>query len=209
MFKDRTDAGRRLAERLTERGVEADIVLAIPRGALPIGRIVADALSVPLDIIVAQKMGAPGNPEFAIGAVASDGTVWRNDEAISMLDIDEQYIEREREREAENAREKVERYRSGRDAPDLSGKRVIVVDDGVATGSTAIACLRQVREAGAAHVTLAVPVASPSSLDQLEQEADDVIVVETPSYFSAVGQFYKSFRQVSDEKAIELLEQAR
>lgn len=206
MFTDRLDAGRQLADELEKRGIEADIVLAIPRGGLPLGRVVADRLGAPLDVVVAKKIGAPHNPEFALGAVAADGSAWLNDEAIQQLDVDQEYVETEREREAENAREKAMRYRGETPTPDLSGKRVVVVDDGVATGSTAVACLRHARSAGADHLVLAVPVGSPRALSQLEAEADEVVFVDAPQHFHAVGQFYDVFAQVSDEEAIEYLE---
>ena len=205
MFDDRTDAGNRLAAELERRGVEADVVLGIPRGALPIARPVADALEAELDVVVARKLGAPSNPELAVGAVASDGSVWYNDSLIDYLNVSDTYLQQVRAREAENAATKAARYRGGEDLPDLEGKRVVVVDDGVATGATAIACLRQVREAGAAHVTLAVPVGSPDSVRTLEAEADAVIALESPAGFQAVGQFYRRFGQVSDEDAIEYL----
>lgn len=205
MFADRTDAGRRLAELLDHHDVEADIVLGIPRGALPVARPVADALGAPLDVVVASKLGAPDNPELAIGAVASDGTLWRNDDLIARLGIDDEYVERERESEAEYAREKLERYRGERDPPDLAGKRVVVVDDGLATGATARACLKQVRDAGAAHVVLAVPVGSPDTVEELQEAGEEVVVDETPPHFRAVGQFYETFDQVSDEEAMAYL----
>lgn len=200
-FEDRTDAARRLASALEAAAVDADVVLAIPRGGLPLGRVVADALGVPLDIVVASKISAPHNPEFAIGAVASDGSAWLDRETIDRLGVDQAYVEAEREREAERARDKAERYRQGREAPDLAGKTVVVVDDGVATGSTAIAALRLVREQGADRVVLAVPVGPPDTIMALEGEADDVVCVETPSSFGAVGQFYDRFDQVTDEEA--------
>jgi putative phosphoribosyl transferase len=203
MFQDRTDAGQQLADRLDQQDIDADIVLGIPRGALPVARPVADALGAPLDIVVAQKMGAPNNPELAIGAVASDGTAWLNDDLIGRLGVEQDYIEQEREREADNARQKAEQYRD--EAPDLAGKTVVVVDDGIATGATAIACLRQVSEAGATRVVLAVPVGPPDSLNQIRPEADEIIALETPEDFRAVGQFYRSFDQVSDVEAIEYL----
>lgn len=209
MFTDRTDAGEQLAELLQEHDVEADIVLGIPRGALPVARPIADALDVPLAIVVASKMGAPNNPEFAIGAAASDGTVWRNEDAIDQLGVPDEYFEREREQEADNARQKAERYRSGREAPELDGNRVVIVDDGIATGATAKACLRQVADAGASHVLLAVPVGSPDSIDDLQTEADDILAVESPPNFRAVGQYYERFDQVSDEEAIAYLENGR
>lgn len=205
MFEDRTDAGNKLATALRERDIDVDIVMAIPRGGLPLGRAIADEFDVPLDIVVASKMGAPHNPEYAIGAAASDGSVWLNDDAIGRLDLDEAYIESTRHQEAENARQKVERYRKDREAPDLTNKTVVIVDDGVATGSTAFACIRQVREANAERIVLAVPVGPPDSIDDLSAEVDDVVCLETPRTFQAVGQFYGSFDQVTDEEAMAYL----
>ncbi|NHN47746.1 phosphoribosyltransferase [Halostella sp. JP-L12] len=203
MFRNRTDAGRQLAEHLERRGVTADLVLAIPRGALPVARPVADALGADLDVVVARKMGAPDNPELAVGAAASDGSVYRNDDLIARLGVDEEYLERERRKEAENARDKARAYRER--PPDVTGKRVVVVDDGVATGATATACLRQVRDAGASYLALAVPVGPPDSIDQLRREADDVFALETPRDFRAVGAHYRDFGQVSDEEAVSYL----
>ncbi|ELY44605.1 phosphoribosyltransferase [Natronorubrum sulfidifaciens] len=205
-FRDRTDAGERLAAELRERGVDADIALAIPRGGLPLGRAVADELAIPLDIVVAKKIGAPGNPEYAIGAVASDGSVWRNEDAIGRTDSDEAYFQRRREEEAESARRKAERYRGDRGPPDLTGKTVVVVDDGVATGSTVRACLQTLSETDAERIVLAVPVGPPDSIAALEAEADAVVCLETPSRFMGVGQFYERFGQVSDEEAMAYLE---
>jgi predicted phosphoribosyltransferase len=198
MFEDRADAGRRLAELLEGHDVDADVVLAIPRGGLPVGRAVADALGVPLDVVAARKIGAPGNPELAVGAVAADGTVYLNDEHLAELGVDQTFLDAAVEREQEAAREKVSRYRGERPPLDLRGKTVVVVDDGVATGATTIACLREVREAGAASVLLAVPVGPPGTVERLRAEADEVVCLETPPHFVAVGQFYDSFTQVSD-----------
>ncbi|ODR79312.1 phosphoribosyltransferase [Haladaptatus sp. W1] len=206
MFDDRTDAGQQLASLVTREGVDADIVLAIPRGGLPIGRPVADALDVPLDVVVAKKLGAPGNPELAIGAVGADGSVWLNDDLIDRLGVGDAYLQGEKERKTEAAREKAETYRGGDRLPDIEGKRVLIVDDGVATGATTVACLRQVKNEGASHVTLAVPVGSPSSIEQLRGEADEVLCIETPFQFGAVGQFYRVFEQVPDEVARTYLE---
>jgi len=205
-FKDRTEAGTQLGEALRERGIDVDIVLAIPRGGLPLGRAVADVLDVPLDIVVASKIGAPGNPELAIGAVASDGSVWRNDEAFRGTGTNEEYFEQEREREAEYARQKADRYRGERPDPDLAGKTVAVVDDGVATGSTVRACLQLLRETDAERIVLAVPVGPPDTVHELQELADEVVCLETPSSFRGVGQFYERFDQVSDEAAMEYLE---
>ena len=206
MFDDRTDAGERLAAELEARDLDIDVVLGIPRGALPVARPVADTLDADLDVVVARKLGAPGNPELALGAVASDGSVWYNDDLIARVDIPEEYLEEVRAEEAENAREKADRYRETAGLPELEGKRVVVVDDGVATGATATACLRQVQESGAEWVGLAVPVGSPRSVDELERETDEVIALQTPADFRAVGQYYRNFGQVTDEEAITYLD---
>ncbi|WP_247007419.1 phosphoribosyltransferase [Halorientalis litorea] len=205
MFRDRRDAGERLADRLVSTDVAADIVLAIPRGGLPLGRPVADALDAPLDVVVARKLGAPDNPEYAVGAVASDGTVWLNDDAVARTGVDDDYLEREQAEQAEAAREKAERYRDG-PAPDLTDEVVVVVDDGVATGSTAFACIEQVRAAGADRIVVAIPVGPPDTVADLETVADEVVCLETPANFRAVGQFYERFDQVSDDEAVQYLD---
>jgi predicted phosphoribosyltransferase len=205
LFRDRQQGGERLARLLKERGLTGDIVLAVPRGGLPVGAAVAAAMGVPLDIVVARKMGAPGNPELAIGAVASDGSVWRNDHLIQQLGVSADYLERVRRQEADNARAKFDRYRGDRPEPELGGKTVLIVDDGVATGATTIACIRLAYSEGAARVILAVPVAPPESVKRLQQEADEVVAVEQPQWFMAVGQFYDQFGQVSDEEAMAYL----
>lgn len=207
MFRDRTDAGERLADTLEDHGVEADVVLAIPRGGLPLGRVVADRLGLPLDVVAARKIGAPHNPELAIGSVASDGTVWLNDRLIDDLGVDDAYLDERTAEERAAAEEKVRRYRADRVPLELAGKAVLIVDDGVATGATTIACVRQVRNAGAERVVLAVPVGPPSTVERLGEEADEVIAVETPPHFGAVGQFYDSFAQVSDDEAMTYLEE--
>jgi len=207
-FEDRTAAGEALAEALRDRAVDADVVLAIPRGGLPLGRAVADALDVPLDIVVAKKIGAPGNPEYAVGAVASDGSVWRNEAAFVGRGVDDDYFEQQREEEAANARRKAERYRGDRPEPDLAGKTVVVVDDGVATGSTVKACLERLRNANVGRIVLAVPVGPPDTVRELREMADEVVCLETPSGFMGVGQFYERFDQVSDEEAMAYLEES-
>lgn len=199
MFEDRTDAGQRLAEHLLEEGVDADIVLAIPRGGLPLGRAVADRLDVPLDIVVARKIGAPHNPEYAIGAVGADGEAWLDENIIEDLGIDDDYLDEQTSIEAENAAEKERTYRD--EPADLEGKDILIVDDGIATGATMKACIRQAREKGSKKVIVAVPVGPPSSIEELADEADAVYCLERPPSFRAVGQFYRDFDQVTDEEA--------
>lgn len=207
MFRDRQSAGEQLGERLRAEGVEADVVLGIPRGGLPVARPVADALGVPLDVIVTKKLGAPNNPELAIGAAGSDGSLWRNERLIDQLGVSEAYVDEEFERAVETAREKAETYRGERGPPDLAGKRVVLVDDGVATGATVIAAVRLASEAGAAAVVVAVPVGSPETLDRVAEEADEVVALREPASFGAVGAHYERFGQVSDEEARALLDQ--
>jgi predicted phosphoribosyltransferase len=206
MFTDRTDAGSKLADHLRRSDIDADVVLGIPRGGLPVARPVADALGVPLDVVVAKKVGAPGNAELAVAAVADDGTTWRNDSLIGSLDLTTGYLADEIEREQRSAQQKASRYREGRPPLDLTGDRVVVVDDGLATGATMHACVERVKAAGAPSVVVAVPVGSPRTVDGLEQVADRVVVLEAPANFSAVGQFYRDFTQVSDEDAMALLD---
>ena len=205
-FTDRTDAGDQLAKRLQAEDIAVDLVCAIPRGGLPVGRVVADRLGVPLDVVVASKLGAPSNPELAIGAVAGDGSHWLNDELLAQLDISQSYIDSELEGEAAVARQKVADYRGGEPLPDVSGKHVAVVDDGIATGATAIACLRQLRASDAQQLILAVPVAPRSARSALGDEADRIVTVAEPHPFGAVGSHYRDFGQVSDSAAIGLLE---
>ena len=204
MFQNRKTAGRRLASEMQSAGAVPDIVLAVPRGGLPIGRAVADAFGVPLDIVAAKKLGAPGNPELAIGAAASDGSVWLNDDLVERLGVGEAYVETERDRATRVAREKARSYRQSA-PPDLAGRRVAVVDDGVATGATIRACLSAVRNAGASEVILAVPVGPPETLAALAEAVDTLVVVERPSQFRAVGAHYREFSQVSDDEAMAYL----
>ncbi|WP_114576478.1 phosphoribosyltransferase [Saliphagus sp. LR7] len=206
MFENRTEAGRRLAAALEDRGTRADVVLAIPRGGLPVARPVADALEAPLDVVAAKKIAAPGNPELAIGAATSEGGVWRNDDLCARLEVSEAHFERERDRAVEAARTKAEQYRPGGKVPEVAGKRLLVVDDGVATGATAIAALRGLRAARPATVSISVPVGPPDALERLEDEADEVVALERPVAFRAVGAHYREFPQVGDEEAVAYLE---
>lgn len=205
-FADRTDAGRQLAAALVERGIEADLVLALPRGGLPLGRAVADALSTPLDVALATKIGAPGNPEYAIGAVATDGSVWRNESAITALSVNETDFETRCREALVTAREKAERYRASGHESDLAGKRVLLVDDGVATGSTAQAGLEMLRVADPARLVFVVPVGPPDAIAALEALVDEVICLATPGSFRGVAQFYDEFDQVSDTEAMAYLD---
>ena len=204
MFRDRHDAGRQLAEELGGYAERDDVVvLGIPRGGVVIGGEIARLLDLPLDVVLAAKIGAPGNPEYAIGAVDPDGRVTANPEAG--------YEVSELEHLARDAREKVRRrtdlYRAGHVQPELGGMTAIVVDDGIATGLTALAALRYVRSHGAAHVVLAVPVIAAGAVNEVSLFADEIVAIERPEVFYAVGQFYRSFAQVSDDEVLDILEE--
>jgi putative phosphoribosyl transferase len=200
-----------LARRLSAYHHANSIVLGIPRGGLPIAREVAEALGAPLDIILVRKLGAPGQPELGIGAVV-DGDHPRtifNQDNIEHLGIEDEYINAEIARQLKEVRRRETAYRGGRPKVSLEGKTVIVVDDGVATGSSVRAALRGVRRQKPARLVLAVPVAPAESLEALRAEADEIVCLRTSEDFFAVGQFYDDFHQVSDDEAKAILQEER
>jgi len=202
MFKDRREAGDRLAEQLARRAFPGpSVVLAIPRGGVVVAAPVARALKAPLDVVVPRKLGAPGNPELAIGAVAP-GVRVLDQRLLGILGVTEEYLEHEVQDQEREIERRTAMYREGREPPALRGSTVIVVDDGVATGSTAKAALRWVRAAGAARVIFAAPVGPAAALAELGAYADDVIILETPPSFRAVGEWFAVFDQVSDEHVL-------
>lgn len=204
IFADRVEAGERLAVALARyKGADA-VVLAIPRGGVIVGEAVARALGLPLDVVVPRKIGAPGNPELGLGAIAP-GVRVLDEWLIERLGVTEGYLEREIEAEEREIERRERVYRAGRPPVDVEGKVAIVVDDGVATGGTAVAALRWARAQGAARVVLAVPVAPPGSVPKLGREADEVVVLETPEPFFAVGEWYRRFDQTTDEEVVAAL----
>jgi putative phosphoribosyl transferase len=211
-YLDRADAGRALAAAVRrDLGGKlfsgTPLVLAIPRGGVLIGRDVAAALDAELDLVVPRKLGAEGNPEYAIGAVMHDGTLYLNAEALRNTGASPEYIEAEKSREMREAARRLEAYRDGRPEPVLSGRVVIIVDDGIATGATMIAALRWVRSRGARSVAAAAPVAPPGTVGELKGEADSVVCPFTPEPFYAIGAFYENFTQVSDEEVEGILQE--
>ena len=207
VFSNRAEAGRRLAGALASYKGERVVVLGIARGGLPVAREVAQALDAPLDIVVVRKLGAPGQPELGIGAVV-DGDHPRaifNQEVIESLGVGDDYIDREMERQIREIKRREIEYRGTEPAVPLAGKTVIVVDDGIATGSSVRAALRGVRRAKPKQLILAVPVAPAETLEALRDDADQIVCLETPENFFAVGQFYRDFHQVSDDEVKRIL----
>jgi putative phosphoribosyl transferase len=204
-FTDRVDAGKRLALALQDFSGKKGIVLAIPRGGVVVGFEIAKALNLPLDVIIPRKIGAPANPELAIGAVTEDGTAILDSQLINYLGINREYIKEESERQKQEIERRLKLYRQDTSYPDLKGLDVIVVDDGLATGSTMKAALASVKNRGAASLTVAVPIGPPSTIEELNEIADRVVCLYTPQFFQAIGEFYTDFSQTSDEEVIKLL----
>ena len=206
-FGDRVEAGRRLGEDLRARGLggEGGVVLGIPRGGVVTASEVARVLGLPLDVALARKVGAPGNPELAIGAVGPDGTAVIDEDLARRVGANQEWLARAVEQEQHEVTERERRFRDGRPPLDVTGREVIVVDDGVATGSTAAAVGGWLAGAGARRRVLAVPVAPPQTASRLAHAYDDVVVLSTPAAFFAVGEFYVDFRQVTDDEVRQLL----
>lgn len=207
-FEDRRDAGRRLTAALERyRGSDA-IVLALPRGGVVVGYEVATQLSLPLDVFIVRKVGAPGDPEFGIGAVAETGAVQLNQQVVRLYGISPSYIQQEVERQKEEIRRRQQVYRGDRSLPNLKGRTAIIVDDGIATGYTALAAIRAIWAEGPREVVLAVPVAPPEAVEELRPEVSELVTLETPSPFYAVGAWYDNFAQTTDDEVRSLLEEA-
>jgi putative phosphoribosyl transferase len=204
-FVDRVDAGRRLAERLRHLRGEDVVVLGLPRGGVPVAAEVARALGAPLDVIVVRKLGVPSRPELAMGAVGEDGVLVVNQRVVRGVPVNEAgFAEVERQERQEVAR-RARRFRGDRTRLPLAGRTVLIVDDGVATGSTARAACRIARAQGAARVVLAAPVCACEVADALGDVIDEAVCLMTPERFFAVGQFYADFRPTSDGEVVELL----
>jgi putative phosphoribosyl transferase len=205
-FQDRREAGQLLAEELDFlKGKKDVIVLGIPRGGVVLAYEVAQAIGAPLDIYITRKIGAPHNPELAIGAVASDGGIVLDHDLVRQLGVPEDYIERETERQRREIERRAREYRGDRQPLELEGKTVVVVDDGVATGATTMATLRALQKQETKELVLAIPVGPPETIKQLGKEADRAICLRTPRLFWAVGAFYAVFDQTSDEEVKRLL----
>jgi putative phosphoribosyl transferase len=208
-FSNRAEAGQLLAERLRNyAGRDDAIVLGLPRGGVPVAFEVARALGLPLDVFIVRKLGVPGFEELAAGAIASGGVRVLNEDVLRALPNAEEVIEEVTAREAAELERREKSYRDGRPAPELRGRVVILVDDGLATGATMRAAVKALRQRGVAKIVVAVPVGPPDTCREFEDEADETICASVPEFFQAVGQYYEDFSQTSDEEVRELLARA-
>jgi len=210
LFRDRRDAGLRLAHSLIgrENGQRPELVFALVRGGVPVADEIARALQLPLDVVVVRKLGAPDNPEFGIGAIAEEDIVLLHDESVCALNLEPDAL---REMSAFAAREIKRRtrlYRSGNSPLPAKDRNVLLVDDGLATGVSASAAIAVLRKWGARKITLAVPVGAPDTVEHLSHEADEVLCLVSPDSFFAVGTWYQNFRQVTDEEVVRILEES-
>lgn len=210
VFPDRIAAGRMLGERLLQFANERPLlVLALPRGGVPVAFQVASALQAPLDVFLVRKLGFPGHEELAIGAIASGGTRLLNVNIIRSLHLPPQQVEAITQQETKELERREHLYRGNRDAPSIQGHTLILVDDGIATGSTMRVAVTALRQMSPRKIIVAVPVASSDACKQLQREADVVLCLSTPPDFYAVGEGYRDFLQVSDATVCELLERAQ
>ncbi len=209
LYRDRIEAGRLLATKLTAYAHRQDVlVLALPRGGVPVAYEVAKALHAPLDVFVVRKLGVPGHEELAMGAIATGGIRVINEEVVRMLRIPDRIIDAVAAQEQQELERRERLYRDDRPPPDVSGRTVILIDDGLATGSTMRAAVEALRRQHPARIVVAVPVAAPSICDEFRAEVDDIICAKTPEPFYGVGYWYEDFSQTTDEEVHDLLVQA-
>ena len=200
LFKNRREAGEKLAAQLEAYKGRKPLILAVPRGGVTVAEPVWENIGGELDLIITRKIGAPYQPELAIGAVSGDGFVMLNNNIVSRLNVTEDYINTAAEKEQNEIRRRLKIYRGNRSMPLIDNRLVVIIDDGVATGYTLLAALRSLQEKNPAKLVLAIPVGPPDTLTMLENEVDELLCLEAPVHFSAVGQFYRQFDQVSDSE---------
>src|SRR5215210_1984621 len=208
-FEDRGDAGRRLAERLSRYGDEDPTVFALPRGGVPVGYEISRALGVPLEVFVARKLGAPGQPEFGIGAVAPGGVRILNEDVVRRLGIPEEYLDRVTARETAEVGRRLRHFRGDLPETPVAGRTAILVDDGLATGVTARAAVEALRLRGPGRLVLACPVCAAQTAELLRPEVDRLVCLRCPPDLGAIGYWYADFDQTPDEEVVYLLEEAR
>jgi len=209
LFRDREDAGRQLARRLEQYRLKRPVVLALPRGGVPVAYQIAEALEAPLDVLPVRKIGCPGQRELRIGAIALGGEPILDHDLIRALGISPGAVTRVEAEERTELERQRQRFRGDRPLPELADRTVIIVDDGLATGVTARAAIHAVRALGPRQIVVAVPVAAPESADELRPQVDDLVCIACPTDFFAVGLWYREFLPTSDETVISLLQQAR
>jgi putative phosphoribosyl transferase len=205
MFKDRTEVGKSLAEKIRGMNLKKPIVLAIPRGGVPVAKEIALAIRAPLDLVITRKIGYPGQPEFAIGAVTQEGELILDQQTIRSLAVPKEYLKQEAEAQTREIRSRLERYRGKRSFPDFNGKDVIIVDDGIATGNTVLAAIDSVKRKKPASITLAIGVAPRESIHKLSDKVDSIVCLDMPEPFYAIGEFYESFEQVEDDEVKQII----
>lgn len=208
-FRDRVDAGRRLAEALAGHAGDDCVVLALPRGGVPVAAEIARRLGAPLDLLLVRKIGVPQQPELAMGAVidGAEPIVVRNREIMRMANVTEKEFQEVCERETREIERRRQRYLAARPQVEVAGKVAIIVDDGIATGSTAEAAIRGIRRRGPSRIVLAVPVAPPDTVQKFRSEVDEIVCLEQPEPFYAIGLHYSDFQQVSDQEVVALLDE--
>ncbi|MHA1580703.1 MAG: phosphoribosyltransferase [Candidatus Freyarchaeota archaeon] len=209
LFRDRVEAGTNLAKELQAYKRENPVVLAIPRGGVVVGYEVARELGAPLDIVIPRKIPSPHNPELGVGAVAQDGTVIINQQIKEYLNVSDEYIQEEAERQIREIERRMRTYRGDREPVPVKDRVVILVDDGIATGGTMRAAIRSLRKQNPRKIVVAVPVAPPRTIKKIEEEADEVVCLLAYEPFEAVGQFYMDFRQTTDSEVINLLQKSK
>ena len=208
IFKDRVDAGKILAEKLSKYAAEKPLVLGLPRGGVPVAFEVAKALKAPLDVYIVRKLGVPGHEELAMGAIATGDVRVLNESVIGPLQISKEAIETETKKEKEELKRRERVYRSGRAPLVVANRTVLLIDDGIATGSTIKAAIAALKKQKAAKIIVGVPVAPSSTIEELKKEVDDLVCVSTPDFFFAISVWYDEFPQTTDEQVRELLEKA-
>ena len=206
-FRDRTEAGHLLAEHLADFAGPDALVVAIPRGGVVVGGVVADDLKCDLEVVVVRKLGAPDNPELAIGSLMEGADEpYVNERIVRDLGVTRRYIEEETERQKLEAQRRAQAYRGNRPKPEIAGRTIIVADDGIATGATMMSSIRGVSAQDPERTIVALPVGPPENVDRIAMMVDDLVCLSTPAFFAAVGQFYENFGQTTDEEVIEILE---
>jgi len=208
MFEDRRDAGQQLAEQLIKYK-DHPIVLALPRGGVTVGFEIAKMLHEPLDVIVARKLGAPHNPELGIGAIAEDDNIVLDEPTVAVLGITEEQIQSIKESELEEMKRRIDLYRNGKPLPKLTNRTVILVDDGLATGVTALAAIEAIKKQKPKQLIFAVPVCAYETAETIRTKVDDFVCIQCPYDLQAIGLYYRNFQQVTDEEVIELLKQSK